>query len=240
MLRLLHAARGRAADPAVPLGRSSFRRCSRARMAGSMPSSAIRRLPAKTRSSAAIAKNYLPWLQTLHEGAHGNADLVAHFFRRAFDLLRTGGRVRADCDKHDRPRRYASIGSTAIICANGGAILRATAAAEMAGRSGGGGVRRAYREGRKRPRQSWMVDRCGAFRLIWSRAISIRRQLRLRQMPARRSRAHTCSAWASHLTMRLQRRAKPKVSTTMRALIAKDPRNAERIFPYIGGERSKH
>ena len=26
----------------------------------------------------------LDWLQTLHEGAHGNADLVAHFFRRAF------------------------------------------------------------------------------------------------------------------------------------------------------------
>jgi hypothetical protein len=36
-------------------------------------------------------ENYLPWLQTLHEGAHGNADLVAHFFRRAFGLLRLGG-----------------------------------------------------------------------------------------------------------------------------------------------------
>jgi hypothetical protein len=34
---------------------------------------------------------YLDWLQSLHEGAHGNADLVAHFFRRAFHLLRTGG-----------------------------------------------------------------------------------------------------------------------------------------------------
>lgn len=34
---------------------------------------------------------YLGWLQTLHEGAHGNADLVAHFYRRAFGLLRQGG-----------------------------------------------------------------------------------------------------------------------------------------------------
>lgn len=34
---------------------------------------------------------YLPWLQELHEGAHGNADLVAHFFRRAYGLLREGG-----------------------------------------------------------------------------------------------------------------------------------------------------
>jgi N-6 DNA Methylase len=32
--------------------------------------------------------NFLAWLQALHEGAHGNADLVAHFFRRAFSLLR--------------------------------------------------------------------------------------------------------------------------------------------------------
>jgi len=33
----------------------------------------------------------LSWLQQAHKGAHGNADLVAHFFRRAFDLLRDGG-----------------------------------------------------------------------------------------------------------------------------------------------------
>lgn len=36
---------------------------------------------------------YIPWLQTTHEGAHGNADLVAHFFRRAFGLLRQRGTV---------------------------------------------------------------------------------------------------------------------------------------------------
>ena len=45
----------------------------------------------KNTITAASVKNYLPWLQTLHEGAHGNADLVAHFFRRAFGLLRQGG-----------------------------------------------------------------------------------------------------------------------------------------------------
>jgi hypothetical protein len=36
-------------------------------------------------------EHYLPWLQTAHAGAHGNADLVAHFFRRAYGLLRGGG-----------------------------------------------------------------------------------------------------------------------------------------------------
>ncbi len=34
---------------------------------------------------------YSSWLLASHEGASGGADLVAHFFRRAFDLLRTGG-----------------------------------------------------------------------------------------------------------------------------------------------------
>ncbi|MGB9634501.1 MAG: Eco57I restriction-modification methylase domain-containing protein, partial [Chloroflexaceae bacterium] len=34
---------------------------------------------------------YLDWLQHLHEESHGNADLVAHFFRRAFNLIRDGG-----------------------------------------------------------------------------------------------------------------------------------------------------
>ncbi len=40
---------------------------------------------------AANRPHYLPWLQTVHEGAHGNSDLVAHFFLRAFDMLREGG-----------------------------------------------------------------------------------------------------------------------------------------------------
>jgi N-6 DNA Methylase len=38
-------------------------------------------------------ENYLPWLQVMHEGAHGNADLSAHFFRRAFHLLGVHGTI---------------------------------------------------------------------------------------------------------------------------------------------------
>jgi hypothetical protein len=36
-------------------------------------------------------ESYLDWLKTLHEESHGNADLVAHFFRRAFHLLSRDG-----------------------------------------------------------------------------------------------------------------------------------------------------
>jgi hypothetical protein len=41
--------------------------------------------------SAAQGKVYLDWLVSVHKDASGGADLVAHFFRRAFHLLRRDG-----------------------------------------------------------------------------------------------------------------------------------------------------
>lgn len=35
--------------------------------------------------------HFLSWLKLLHEESHGNSDLVAHFFRRAFNLLNSKG-----------------------------------------------------------------------------------------------------------------------------------------------------
>ncbi len=40
---------------------------------------------------AANAPGYPEWLKELHAESHGNSDLVAHFFRRAFNLLRERG-----------------------------------------------------------------------------------------------------------------------------------------------------
>lgn len=39
----------------------------------------------------AHAEGYLDWLKLVHPESHGNSDLVAHFFRRAFTLLRPNG-----------------------------------------------------------------------------------------------------------------------------------------------------
>lgn len=36
-------------------------------------------------------ENYVEYLKELHPESHGNADVVAHFFRRSFNLLRQGG-----------------------------------------------------------------------------------------------------------------------------------------------------
>ena len=47
----------------------------------------------KNSISAAGGDAYLPWLQQIHPGSHGNADLCAHFFRRADFLLGQHGTV---------------------------------------------------------------------------------------------------------------------------------------------------
>ena len=41
--------------------------------------------------SAVLGGEYRDWLKQIHSESRGNADLVAHFFRRAFILLREGG-----------------------------------------------------------------------------------------------------------------------------------------------------
>ena len=45
----------------------------------------------KNSVAAGNVAGYPHWLKELHEESHGNADLVAHFYRRAFDLLRDSG-----------------------------------------------------------------------------------------------------------------------------------------------------
>ncbi|HUY32614.1 MAG TPA: DNA methyltransferase [Pirellulales bacterium] len=45
----------------------------------------------RTTFSASSPVGYVEWLKILHEGSHGNSDGVAHFFRRSFELLRQSG-----------------------------------------------------------------------------------------------------------------------------------------------------
>lgn len=45
----------------------------------------------KNTLAASTIDHYPAWLQAVHSGAHGNSDVVAHFFRRSFSLTRIGG-----------------------------------------------------------------------------------------------------------------------------------------------------
>ncbi len=70
-------------------------------------------------------EGYVDWLKEVHPESHGNADLVAHFFRRAFTIIRHGGALGliatntiAQGDTRSTGLRY--------LCHHGGIIYNAT------------------------------------------------------------------------------------------------------------------
>lgn len=69
-------------------------------------------------------KGYTDWLQTVHSESHGNADLVAHFFRRAFSLLRANGTFGLIATNTIGQGDTRSTGLR-WICTNGGIIYNA-------------------------------------------------------------------------------------------------------------------
>lgn len=78
----------------------------------------------KNTLAAASPAGILDWLKCIHEGAHGNADLVAHFFRRAFGLLRQGGTFGLIATNTIRQGDTRSTG-LGWICTHGGEIYEA-------------------------------------------------------------------------------------------------------------------
>jgi hypothetical protein len=70
------------------------------------------------------ADGYIEWLKYLHSESHGNADLVAHFFRRAFNLLRQGGTFGLIATNTISQGDTRSSGLR-WICIHGGTIYRA-------------------------------------------------------------------------------------------------------------------
>ncbi|GLR68266.1 hypothetical protein GCM10010909_29470 [Acidocella aquatica] len=183
---------------------------------------------------AGNSKNYLPWLQTLHSGAHGNADLVAHFFRRAFGLLRQGGVFGLIATNTIGQGDTRASGLTKII-ADGGAILRATRRLKWPGEAAvvvsvvhivKGDVGSPVLDTRP-------VRRISAYLVEGD----------LDTSPVALA-ANSGKAFVGSYVLGVgftfddaaAEKGEAERLDTMRALIAKDPRNAERIFPFIGGE----
>ena len=70
------------------------------------------------------AVGYLDWLKQVHPQSHGNSDLVAHFFRRAFSLVRNDGALGLIATNTIGQGDTRSTGLR-WICNNGGTIYRA-------------------------------------------------------------------------------------------------------------------
>jgi N-6 DNA Methylase len=177
---------------------------------------------------------YLDWLQTLHEGAHGNSDLVAHFFRRAFGLLRPGGCLGLVATNTVGQGDTRQSGLRAVIGA-GGSILRVVRRLPWPGEAAvvvsivhvlRGVARSPVLDGRQ-------VRRVSAYLVEGD----------LDDSPAPLA-ANAGKAFVGMYLLGLgftfddeaAARGRASPVTEMHRLTAKDSRNAERIFPYLGGE----
>ena len=180
------------------------------------------------------AKSYLPWLQTLHDGAHGNADLVAHFFRRAFGLIRLDGVFGLIATNTIGQGDTRASGLTTIL-REGGAIARARRRLKWPGEAAvvvsvvhvaKGAVQAPVLDGR-------VVRRVSAYLVEGD----------LDTTPARLTdnagkAFEGTKVYGAGFTFDNAGSAKGETSSLdeLEHLIEKDPRNRERIFPYIGGD----
>ena len=188
-----------------------------------------------SRISATNGSAYLDWLLNAHDGAHGNADLVAHFFRRAFSLLKTVG-VLGFVATNTIGQGDTRDTGLATIVEQGGAIRRAIRRLKWPGEAAvvvsvvhvekGGAVQSPILDGRQ-------VRRISAF----LGAGDLDRAPK--QLVANKSKAFNgTKIYGQGFTFDDMAASKDEAESleTMHNLIAQNPRNAERIFPYIGGE----
>ncbi|MCU0532920.1 MAG: hypothetical protein MUD14_03365 [Hydrococcus sp. Prado102] len=180
----------------------------------------------------AHAEGYMDWLKEYHLESHGNSDLVAHFFRRSFDLLRQEGafgliatNTIAQGDTRTTGLRW--------ICQQGGTIYNATKRKKWEGAA------------------AVVVSIIHVFKgnyqgikLLDNREVPLISAFLFHAGGNENPKALMANANKSFqgsivLGMGFTFDDTNPDATSiaeMQRLIAENPKNAERIFPYIGGE----
>ncbi len=187
----------------------------------------------KNTTRAANPQHYPTWLKHQHRESHGNSDLVAHFFRRGFGLLRWGGTLGLIATNTIAQGDTRSTGLR-WICLNRGTIYDATRRYRWPGQAAvvvsvvhlcRGVVRTAKRLDGK------LVDRITAFLFDQGGDEDPKR------LEANASRSFVGS-YVLGMGFTFDDTDKKGIASPiadMDRLIAKDPRNREIIFPYLGG-----
>ncbi|WP_228059769.1 Eco57I restriction-modification methylase domain-containing protein [Plectonema radiosum] len=186
----------------------------------------------KNTTISANAPGYLDWLKEVFPESHGNSDLVAFFFRRAFDLLREGGAFGLIATNTIAQGDTRSTGLR-WICQHGGTIYHAQKRMKWVGQAAVvvsvvnvlKGIYPGIKilDGRE-------VDLISAF--LFHAGGNENPQVLLEN-------ANKSFIGSYVLGMGFTfDDSKPEATSIeeMHRLIEKDAKNAERIFPYIGGE----
>ncbi len=188
----------------------------------------------KNSVAAANVAGYPDWLHQLHEESHGNADLVAHFYRRAFDLVRREGAFGLIATNTIAQGDTRATGLL-WICQHGGEIYSARKRAKWPGQAAvvvsvlhvAKGVFPNPKQLDGRP-----VESITAF--LFHRGAH--------DDPARLA-ANAGKSFVGSYVLGMgftfddtDAKGVATPLAVMRRLIEKDPRNQEVIFPYISGE----
>ena len=187
----------------------------------------------KNTTIAGNREHYLEWLQTLHTGAHGNADLVAHFFRRAFGLIRHGGSFGLIATNTIGQGDTRETGLCAII-ASGGSIAHAVKLLKWPGDAQVVvSVVHMQKGASNSPTINGnQVERISAFLVEGA----------LDESPNNLTDNNNIAFIGSYILGigftfddSASEKGEAESLATMRNLIHQNPRNAERIFPFLGG-----
>ena len=188
----------------------------------------------KNSVAAGNVAGYPSWLKEMHEESHGNADLVAHFYRRAFSLVRDGGTFGLIATNTIAQGDTRSTGLR-WICEHGGEIYRATKRVKWPGDAAViVSVLHVAREActENRVLDGETVDRITAF--LFHRGGHAD--------PARLA-ANAGKSFIGSYVLGMgftfddtDRKGVALSLAEMERLIESDPRNRVVIFPYIGGE----
>ena len=180
----------------------------------------------------ANAPGYLDWLKEVFPESHGNSDLVAFFFRRAFDLLRQGGAFGLIATNTIAQGDTRSTGLR-WICQHGGTIYHAQKRMKWVGQAAVVvsvvNVLKGIYQGTKLL-DGREVDLISAF--LFHAGGNENPQVLL---------ANANKSFQGSIVLGMGFTfddSKPEATSIeqMHRLIEKDAKNAERIFPYIGGE----
>lgn len=188
----------------------------------------------KNNVAAGNPDGYPEWLRTIHPESHGNADLCAHFFRRAFDLLRREG-------------TFGLLATNTIAQGD----TRATGLRWI--RRHGGEIYRANR------RYAWPGEAAVVVSVVHVHKGPYDGPRKLDGRPVDRITAFLSDRGGDDDPARLEanaglsfigsyvlgmgftfddtdRKGVANPISLMEQMIRKDPRNDDRIFPYIGGD----
>ena len=213
----------------------------------------------KNAVAAGNVGGYPDWLKTRHDESHGNADLVAHFFRRAFDLVRTGGTFGLIATNTIAQGDIRSSGLR-WICEHGGEIYRAVKRYQWPGEAAvvvsvlhvaRTGEARDERTGSRISETAEVEDGHATGRFPGRRvldgakvdAITAFLFHRGGHADPVRLRSNAGKSFQGSIVLGMgftfddtDKKGVASPLAEMRRLIEVDPRNREVIFPYIGGE----